>query len=128
MGCADVCLDMGYDFEPADFFRLSRPRARKEHRCVECYRAIRAGEKYERSSGKSEGDFWSDATCSTCAEIRKAFVCGSWVLGMLWGTIDEEMFPIWNERGPIDCLAKLETKGARDYAMERYDKWCEQRK
>lgn len=63
------------------------------------------------------------ATCLVCAEIRGAFVCGSYEFGRLWESIWEEMFPIWDTHGPIDCLAKLETKAARDYARERYAEW-----
>ncbi len=125
MSCAEVCIDHGYDTHN-EFFAQSKPVARKEWRCVECGRAIRPGQRYERSAGKAEGDLFCEQTCLVCAEIREAFVCGAWVFGMLWESIWDEMFPIWDTRGPIDCLAKLESKEARDYARTRYAEWREE--
>ena len=122
MGCAEVCIEHDIDGHN-EFFCQSRPTARKEWRCEECGRTIHPGDRYERSTGKSEGEFFSVQTCSVCAEIRGAFVCGGAVFGMLWESIRDEMFPIWDTQGPIDCLAKLETREARDYAREQYADW-----
>lgn len=123
MSCADVCIDQDYDGDIAEFYRESRPKARKPHQCCECGETIPVGTVYQRASGKSEGDVWSEATCAVCEEIRRAFVCGSVTFGMLWESIELEMFPIWTERGPIDCLAKLDTLAARDKCRARYQTW-----
>lgn len=93
MNCADVCLDHGYD-EYNDFYSEAMVKARKPHKCCECNEWIPIGVSYERASGKADGHMWTEATCALCAEIRKAFVCGSWVFGRLWDSIEDEMFPI----------------------------------
>jgi len=122
-GCADVCIDMGYDGEN-DFFSQSVVKARKSYHCEECGEQIGCGVLYERSTGgKFEGDIWTAHTCLLCKEIRDAFVCGSYIFGELFREIEEVMFPIWNEHGPIDCLAKLKTKEARDEVRHRYKEW-----
>src|SRR5690242_744154 len=46
-------------------------RARKAHRCEECSTGVRRGERYERTSGKWEGDIFSFATCARCVALRK---------------------------------------------------------
>lgn len=120
MNCAEVCIDIDTGGDGNEFFRRSTPIARKEWKCDECLETINPGAWYERSTGKSDGQFWSIATCQICVEIREAFVCGSFVFGMLWESIEEEMWPIWKTKGPIDCLAKIESRAARDYIQERY--------
>lgn len=51
------------DYEQAKAYWPSRPIARKAHRCEECGRQIRTGERYERVRA-----IWADgaATFSTC--------------------------------------------------------------
>lgn len=126
MGCADVCLDMDYDVSN-EFYAEKMCVARKEHRCCECGGAIAKGATYQRASGKSDGCFFAESTCALCTEIRGAFVCGSWIFGMLHETIREKMFPLWNAVGPYDCLAELESVEARAMLNERYRQWTEER-
>lgn len=122
MSCADVCLDHGYD-EDNEFYREAIVTARKPHKCVECGSTIQPRARYERASGKNDGRVWDVKTCLLCMEIRKAFVCGTWCFGQLWDSIEQGMFPIWTEKGPIDCLAKVETAEARDKLREAYREW-----
>lgn len=49
-----------------DFATLSRPTARKEHRCYSCSRRIQAGEIYARLTGRWDGHFYSSAVCVQC--------------------------------------------------------------
>lgn len=123
MSCADVCLSMDYDSGANDFYHTQYPTARKPHRCCECRGTIQPGERYERVSGKSDGDVWTVKSCGRCAEIRDAFVCGAWVFGELWEHIEEYMFPVWKERGPWDCLAELQTPETRKHIMTVYEDW-----
>lgn len=121
-GCADVCLDHDYDgFN--EFYSDRLVTARKPHKCCECGGAIGSGQRYQRASGKNDGNLWTEATCAVCAEIRAAFVCGTWIFGELWESIRETMFPIWETLGPLDCLAKLTTLGAREKCRAEYAKW-----
>lgn len=123
-GCADVCIDMDGDFcSGRDFYSEKMVTARKPHRCCECGDVIERGQRYERATGKSDDTMWSESTCAPCAEIRDAFVCGSWLYGRLWESIEESMFFVWDRSGPLDCLAKLETLGARNKCRERYARW-----
>jgi hypothetical protein len=122
MGCADVCIDMDYG-EDNEFYAESFPLARKEHRCCECRRTIKPGERYQRCAGKSDGSFWAERSCAECCEVRKAFVCGTWIFGQLWECIEEELFPVWRQHSPIDCLAKLTTPAAVALCRERFAEW-----
>lgn len=121
-GCADVCIRGDYDGYNA-FYSASTPKARKPHHCCECHDVIPAGAQYERANGKTDGDFWSESTCLVCCEIRAAFVCGAFTFTTLWEEIREWMFPVWNEKGAVDCLAKLTTLEAREKCRVAYAKW-----
>jgi hypothetical protein len=123
-GCADVCLDHYYE-DGNDFYSEAVVVARKPHACCECGETITPGQQYERATGKSEGEVWTAKSCKECREIRKAFVCGGWVFGHLWESIEEGMFPAWDTAGPIDCLAKLDSVEARDKCRDRYRQWKE---
>lgn len=122
MSCADVCIDHDYDYYN-EFYRESLRVARKLHMCCECGEAVAPGQQYQVASGKSDGRIWTAASCALCAEIRSAFVCGSWEFGRLWVSIEEEMFPIWREKGPLDCLAQTKSRAARDKLRRAYAKW-----
>ena len=124
--CADVCIDMYWDGN-SEFCVTKECASRKERKCCECHAVIPIGAKYSRSTGKSDGDFWSTATCLLCVEIRKAFVCGSFVFEELWQSIEDELFPRWRKVGPWDCLAKLDTDAARAMMNARYNAWEQER-
>jgi hypothetical protein len=61
------------DFEPADAYRETDRRARKEHRCYECSSVIRRGETYRYMSGVWDGCPGSYAWCSDCARTADAW-------------------------------------------------------
>lgn len=122
MSCADVCLDMYYDGDN-EFYSERIVKAKKPHRCCECQRTIAPSESYEHVSGRSEGDFWTAKTCADCRAIRKALVCGTWVFGGLWEAIEESVFPEWLRVSPIDCLAKIDERSARDLLRHRFRDW-----
>ena len=122
MSCADACIDHYADVDN-EFYVETVRRARKSYQCCECGEPIAPGQSYERVTGKSDGSIWTVGTCLDCREIRKAFVCGSWQFGGLWESIREQLFEVWQTHSPIDCLAKLDSKSARDKAMAMYDDW-----
>ena len=122
MSCADVCLS--HDWDGSNDFHSSRTvKARKTHRCCECGREIGVGESHEYVSAKSDGGFYTNRTCAECAEIREAFVCGTWIYGELWESIREEMFPVWRKKGAWDCLAKLTSEAAVAKCNAGYLEW-----
>jgi hypothetical protein len=118
----DVCISHDVDGF-CDFYAERIVTARKPHECCECRRAIAPGTVYERATGMYEGGFFRDATCLVCADVRKAFVCGSWLLGELWESVEDELFPRWRTEGPFECLARLSTADAREYCQKRYSEW-----
>ncbi len=61
------------DGDPPEFFTEAKRRARKEHRCDECYRPIAVGDRYQRVSGKWDGTIESFAICIPCQQYRAAF-------------------------------------------------------
>lgn len=52
------------------------PTARKEHKCCECQRTIKPGERYQLYSGVWEGAGMSFKTCRECHAIREAIKDG----------------------------------------------------
>lgn len=123
MNCADVCLDMDYDADDNEFYVEVTVKSRKPHVCCECGERIPTRTAYQRATGKSDGRVWTAKTCLACVELRKTFVCGSWMFGALREEIENVMFPIWDESGPFDCLSKLETLEARRKINGWYANW-----
>lgn len=120
MSDCDVCIG-GCDGETSEFFAESEPIARKLHRCSECDKAINKGEKYQRCSGKSEGEFWTFNTCLLCAEIRKVFSCGEGeALGELWEMMRDYAFPSLTTASPCfrECSAE-----AKAEVLRRWREW-----
>jgi len=48
----------------------SYPKARKEHKCYECDRIIKPGEKYHNFKGCWEGKWAEFKTCEPCNDLR----------------------------------------------------------
>lgn len=63
--------------------------ARKEHRCSECRRKIRVGERYLSERYVFDGDFHHHKTCAHCQVVRAWLQdeCGGW----LYGAIEEDI-------------------------------------
>jgi hypothetical protein len=115
-----VCIGSDGDGEYPEFSEITYPKARKEHRCEECGRAIVAGETYQKVAGKFDGEFYCDKTCCQCAEIRDAFSCGGgWPMpGSLWEEM-RDAFPALNS----SCFDRLATPEAKQFLRERWMKW-----
>jgi hypothetical protein len=120
MSDCGVCIG-GYDYDGApEFHAVKLPKARKPHACCECKRGIPSGSVYEKTSGKYDGEFYSNRTCLVCAEIRDAFSCdGGVLIGELWQEMHEYGFEKINE----SCFAKLQTVKAKRYLRGRWMKW-----
>lgn len=54
-----------------DFYDVSWRRARKVHRCCECYETIAAGTRYEYVAGLWDGTFSTFKTCDRCVRARE---------------------------------------------------------
>ena len=117
-GC-DVCIYMG-DYDPAEFYSSTWPKARKPHKCCECRREIAPGEKYERTVGKWDGQMDTYLTCSECVEIRQQFCCDGWLYGDLWEQMQEQAFEHLKMAGP--CWEGLSAK-AKQHLLNQWNRW-----
>lgn len=59
------------DCEPAEFYHRATHKARKVHRCMECGKAIQAGESYEKVRAKWDGTVDTLKTCCRCVALRE---------------------------------------------------------
>lgn len=120
MSDCGVCIGSDdYDCE-LEFYDITWPKAKKEHRCCECRRTIVAGEEYQRWVGKWDGSLSSAKTCLFCCEIRDGFSCGnSTVFGELWSEMKDYIFPIMNTA----CFEKIESVEARAYLRSQWMNW-----
>lgn len=65
--------DCDYDsYDAPEFYNVwTVKRARKEHRCDECYGPIFVGESHEKAAGKFDGAIFDHNECACCQEIRQ---------------------------------------------------------
>lgn len=63
----DMCF---YDLEYPQFYVSKIRRARKVHKCDECFKEIRATEQYEHVTGKWYDDVEVYKTCGDCLNLR----------------------------------------------------------
>jgi hypothetical protein len=61
---------MCIDYDPPELYEAEMRTARKAHRCEECWREIKPGEKYEYVRGRWEGEFGNAKTCCHCVAAR----------------------------------------------------------
>ena len=119
--CRDACISSYYDGDGPDggFYVETTPRARKKHHCCECRDVIPIGTVHEKVVGKWEGDLATWRTCTSCAEIRKAFCCDGWLFTRLWEDAAESLFP----RMTMGCLDKLTTAAAKEKLTAEWRRW-----
>lgn len=78
------------DYDPADIYNETDPKARKSHICSECGRTINKGEKYRNHFGIWEGRAETFKTCSHCLVAQNWLreECG----GFLHGGLEDEIY------------------------------------
>jgi hypothetical protein len=113
-----VCIG-GYDGDPAELYDSQIVTARKPHECHECRREIVRGEKYERVTGRWEGEFDRFSFCLICSELSKSFSCDGRSFGMLWDDITDNLFPVMT----TGCLNKLSTPEAKKHLLAKWAEW-----
>jgi hypothetical protein len=57
------------DYDPPDFIWTRQPKARKQHKCQECFGTIEKGEKYQKTTSKYDGAIDTYETCLPCADL-----------------------------------------------------------
>jgi hypothetical protein len=115
MSDCNVCIG-GDDYEPWDFYDQRIVKARKPHKCCECYREIAAGSEYECITGKCDGYIDRYKTCLDCMNIRRGLACGAVGLTMLW----DEIAQVFDQFVSTACLTKIKTPSAKAYFLERW--------
>lgn len=120
MGDCGVCIGGGGDDgEYCAFSNAEYPKARKPHKCQECYREIAIGSEYERYSGVYDNAFFTHKTCMDCFHIRRGLQCNNAItFGQLW----EEVYYIFPEV-TTGCLQRIKTPSAKAYFIERWNEW-----
>lgn len=75
MSC-DCSVD---DYDEPKVCTVRDVRARKQHWCCECGRAIEPGEQYELVKGLWDERWETHKTCLGCTRIRKHFCSSGWI-------------------------------------------------
>ena len=103
-------VDCYCDYDPAEVYVATTPKARKSYRCDECGKPIQIGDKYERAFGVWEGSASTYFTCERCFDLRQWVTnnvpCFCWAHGnMIDDAVDTVDDAVWR--------AKEETKGMK---------------
>lgn len=122
MGDCDVCIGGDYDCDGyPEFYRATEPKARRDHKCLECNSTIRRGERYDRRDYKYDNVMQVDKTCLPCAEIRGAYSCGNAEpIGELWEQMREYGFDHLKMAG--ECWDSLSAP-AKAKLLEKWRAW-----
>lgn len=86
-----MCFD--YDDGYPEFSETVIVTARKPHRCRACRGEIQPGDRYERHTGKFDGDFYSDPICRRCCYDTVRVVEHELAEGCRW----HEAWPAYTE-------------------------------
>ena len=111
------------DCDIPEFYDETYPRAKKEHRCCECYGIIKAGERYARCVGKFDGAIFSEAQHTFCrdfgAEVNRAWGDDGKCF-IAFGDINNSIANASEFAGPEDVIAlqamwaAIRARGRRD--------------
>jgi hypothetical protein len=117
MSC-DVSLG-DYDGEEAGFFHAVFVVARKPHQCCECRSVIQPNERYERVSGKWNGEIDVYRFCAACSEIQREFSDGGRSFGVMWESFREE----WAHGANLQaCLNRVSSVAAKSKLREQWQR------
>lgn len=105
--CSIECESDGY----SQFHNDKMVTAKKEHKCTECRGIIKPGDKYEKATGKFDGEFYSYKTCPDCISLRGLF--DRWCYLAIRESITEYVSEVYAQV-PEKCIAAL-TPGARAF-------------
>lgn len=81
------------DYEQPSFYTCENRKARKEHRCHECYRVISSGEQYQHVRGVWYGEPWTYKTCAHCLVGQRLLrdECGGFLHGGIYEDLTEHI-------------------------------------
>lgn len=100
--------------DPWEIVQLTEPRARKSHKCGECYRIIRPGEHYHLLKGRTVGDdrFTIHKTCTHCKALGEfmSVMCDGYPLGQLYEELQEHYYDGYASTQLYSWITALQTK------------------
>lgn len=102
-------MDCYCDYDAPVFYWQRPVKARKPHRCEECCRTIRPGERYELTTGKWPDDdhLGTYKTCHHCVDMRQfvknSVPCFCWSHGSLRDDIRETVREAYWRAGSEIC-------------------------
>jgi len=85
------CIEIDVEGMPS-FYTEKVVKARKMHKCVECHRGIKPGERYESAAGCWDDGFHVMKTCADCLSVRNAMFCSGWMYGEIWNEVREHLY------------------------------------
>ena len=103
----EMCMYDPHEQDGGVYFGSGPRRARKEHICGECRRAIRKGERYFRAAGVQDGYAWDAKQCAQCAAAAGWLVkeCGGFLFGGVQQDLEEHLDEVTG--GAWVALARL---------------------
>lgn len=82
---SDCYCDVGDGYP--DVYRKETRTARVQHRCYECGKAIKTGERYEYTASLFDGSWTIAKTCCRCLDVREYVTahapCFCWLHGSM---------------------------------------------
>lgn len=88
MDCATVFCDID---DRAIMLSVTRPKARKQHKCTECKRIIAKGEQYLCEKTLYVGTIETWKTCQDCESIRDNLFSGGYYYGEIIYMLNEHI-------------------------------------
>lgn len=61
------------DYDPPAVWGVIERKARRDHKCAECFNGISKGDQYEYYSALYDGAWFNSKTCKSCVALREAF-------------------------------------------------------
>ena len=117
----ECVIDVSWGDDPASFHRSDVRDARKNHKCGECGKTIKPGEKYENTFA-----IWDEPitckTCSVCLELRNKLFC-SWTYETIWEDIEEEIRDSGLKMCAIDGLSISAVEALSDCIRRMDENW-----
>jgi hypothetical protein len=96
-------------------------RAKQPHKCGECFREIKPGERYTYHAWKFDGDFSWSKSCSHCMVAEDWLVenCRGFLIGGVQEDIQEHVQEYRGRSKAVKRLARLKIGMERRWAIRR---------
>lgn len=113
-------VSVGCSGDQPEFCRETARKARKSHKCSECYREIAKHENYREVTGMWDGVFDRYRICCDCVSVYDELVCNA-CYGHLWDAVHENIIRE-NAVPGAECMIAL-TRVARDKICDMFEEY-----